>query len=92
MANHWIEFVKKYKKKYPDLKYSDLLQKASKSPEWIKYKEKNKKNDKKGKILHKKGCKVAKACPKNLGRKCTCDCKGCEKLRKVEDEEEFIET
>lgn len=40
--NIWLEFVKEYKKRYPDLKYGDILSKASKSPEWERYKKKHK--------------------------------------------------
>ena len=40
--NIWLEFVKEDKKRYPDLKYGDILSKASKSPEWERYKKKHK--------------------------------------------------
>jgi len=40
--NIWLEFIKGYKKRYPDLKYGDILSKASKSPEWERYKKKHK--------------------------------------------------
>jgi len=36
--NRWIEFVKEYKTKFPDMKYKDILKKAAESKEWGKYK------------------------------------------------------
>ena len=44
-SNKWIEFMKEYKKKHPNMKYGDLLIRASKSPEWIRYKKKTIRTD-----------------------------------------------
>jgi hypothetical protein len=41
-TNKWIEFIKDYRKKHPGMKYGDLLIRASKSPEWIRYKQTHK--------------------------------------------------
>lgn len=42
--NMWIMFLKEYKLKHPDMLYGELLKKASKSPEWLRYKERNNKS------------------------------------------------
>ncbi len=85
VKNNWIDFVKEYRKKHPGMKYGDVLRKAAKSAEWVKYKEKhgNKKTTKKS---PKK--KVSKT--KKGDKKCECDeNKYVSEL--IEDDEEMLQ-
>lgn len=71
-TNTWLEFIKEYRKKYPNLKYGDVLEKASKSPEWIRYK-------KKYSYRPKKKC--------DKGQNCKCDKKNKKEYNKYSNTE-----
>lgn len=69
--NIWVDFVKEYRKKHPSLKYGDVLRKASKSAEWIKYKDKYGGNVQKKMV--KKTARKNDTCKKGKGIKCDCN-------------------
>ena len=89
VKNNWIEFVKEYKKKHPGMKYGDVLRKAAKSAEWVKYKEKHGNNKTSKKSLNKPTKKKANK-PKKEDKKCECDeNKYVSEL--IEDDEEMLQ-
>lgn len=73
-VNPWLEFLKKYKMKHVDKKYSEILAMASKSPEWKRYKAKH--------DLKPKKIRVKVKMKNDCGCKCSCSSEKYKKKNK----------